>query len=124
MIRPGGTERGANLPTVNRCAMVLEPTKAYLEWAKACPESDPDLTLNELRQEGTAYLIPEVGEGPETWLKRNYAAMFEHELYAWCTDESFWPEDRSFKAFRKFFKVRFCSMVLDMGKGAIKRDGE
>ena len=112
------------LPTVNRCAVVLEPTSAYLEWAKSCPEGDEGLTLDEVREEGTVYLIPEVDAEPETWLKRNYKAMFEHELESWCTDDAFWPEDRSFKAFKGFFDIRFCSMVLDMGKGAIERDGE
>ena len=124
MISTGDAQHGADLPTVNRCAVVLEPTKTYLEWARDCPEGDPDLTLEELREESTVYLIPEVDAEPGTWLKRNYRAMFEHELWAWCTDDAFWPKDRSFTMLGKFFNVRFCSIVLDMGQSQIERDGE
>ena len=74
--------------------------------------------------EPTAYLIPEVDAEPDAWLKRNFATIFEHELYAWCVDTELWPKDRSFKAFKKFFNIRFCSMVLDMGKEPISRDTE
>ena len=68
------------------------------------------------------YLIPEMDGDFETWLQRNYQAMFEHELWAWHTDEAVWPKDRSFKAFQTLFKVRFHSVVLDMGEGPIDRD--
>ena len=113
-----------DLPDMNRFALVLEPAEAYLEWAKVYPEADPDLTLDDLCEEGTVYLIPEVEGHLEAWLKRNYKAMFECELNLWCTDDSFWPDDLSFKTFEKFFNIRFCSMVLDMGHGIIKRIDE
>ena len=121
MINTAKGEEEIILPIVNRAAVVLEPAQAYLEWARECPEALPDLTLEELCEEGTAYLIPETDADPEKWLRRNFGAMFEHELYAWYTDRAFWPKDRSFKAFKKFFKVRFCSMVLDLGKGPIEK---
>lgn len=122
MIQAGNGNDGMERPTVNRWAMVLEPTQAYLEWARECPEGDPDLTLDEVREETTVFLIPETDAGPKTWLVRNCTAMFEHELDAWCPDETFWPEARSFQVFQKFFDARFCSMVLDMGTGPIGRD--
>ena len=118
----GETDYQFGPPEVNRCAVVLEPTKAYLEWAKACPEGDPEPTLEDTCEEGTVYLIPVVDAEPDAWLKRNYEAMFKHELGAWCTDDAFWPKDRSFTAFKKFFAVKFCSMVLDMGEDEIEKD--
>ena len=123
MFRRTSGEVGIAFSIVNRAAVVLEPAQAYLEWARECPEALPDLTLEELGEEGTVYLIPETGAAPENWLRRNFVAMFEHELYAWYADQAFWPKDRSFKAFKKFFKVRFCSMVLDLGRGPIEREG-
>jgi len=124
MIHPGSGEQNADVPTVNRCALVLEPASGYLEWTRICPDPDPNLTLAELCQEGTVYLIPEVDAGPDAWLRRNYKAIFENELNGWCTDDSLWPEDRSFKVFQEFFNIKFCSIVLDMGKGAIALDNE
>lgn len=116
------TEVGPDLPTVNRAAVVLESAAGYLEWARGCPDSLPDLTMEDLGEEGTVYLIPETDTDPEAWLRRHYAPLFAHELLAWCTDEAFWPRDRSFKAFKKFFQVRFCSLVLDLGRGPIERE--
>jgi len=121
MIRRGSKDGGRDLHIVNRMAVVLEPAQAYLEWARECPEALPDLTLEDLGEEGTVYLIPETDADPENWLRRNYVPMFEHELDAWYRDQAFWPKDRSFKAFKKFFRVRFCSMVLDLGKGLIEK---
>jgi hypothetical protein len=121
MVNRAKGEEGIILPIVNRAAVVLEPAQGYLEWARECPEAIPDLTLKELGEEGTVYLIPETNDDPDKWLRRNFVAIFEHELDAWYTDQVFWPKDRSFKAFKKFFKVRFCSMVLDLGKGSIEK---
>lgn len=115
-------EEGIILPIVNRAAMVLEPAQAYLELARVCPEAIPDLTLKQLGEEGTVYLIPDTNDEPDKWLRRNFGAMFENELEAWYTDRVFWPKDRSFKAFKKFFKVRFCSIVLDLGNGSLEKD--
>jgi len=124
MVHKASKEGGIEFHIVNRAAVVLEPAQAYLEWARECPEALPDLTLEELGEEGTVYLIPETDADPESWLRRNFVPMFEHELDAWYTDQTFWPKDRSFKAFKKFFNVRFCSMVLDLGKGPIEREGQ
>jgi hypothetical protein len=109
---------GADLPMVSRSALVLEPTAAYWEWANSCPGDDPKVPPPGLGQEdeSTVYLIPQMDLGPESWLRRHFAAILEHELWAWCTDTTFWPADRSFDAFNRFFNVRFCSMVLDMGR--------
>ena len=112
----------ADLPGINRYAVVLEPTKAYVDWAGNCPDSDSDADSLESDEEGTVYLIPEVEGRFESWLKRNYKQMFEHELWSWCTDEAYWPKDRSFKAFQKFFRIRFHSVLLDLAKGPIFQD--
>ena len=112
------------LPTINRCAIVVEPTKAYHEWAKRTPEGDPNSNLSELHWENSVYLIPDMESGFEAWLKRNYAVMFEHELNSWYTDESLWPKNRSFKTFKKFFKVSFHSMVFDMCKNPLRWDDD
>ena len=120
METPGHGERSTGLPLVNRSALLVEPANAYLEWAKTCPDAEPDLTLENVGGEGTVYLIPEMYPTPDTWLRRNFKTIFEHELAAWYTDDSIWPRDCSFKAFKRYFNVRFVSMVFDMGKGALQ----
>jgi hypothetical protein len=107
--------------TINRHVLVAEPTEAFLEWAKKYPDEDPSLTLEELIEDSAAYLIPEQWSGAEAWIKKNYRRIFEEELYGWCTDRSVWPLDRSFKAFKKYFRILFCSSVIDLSKADIKR---
>ena len=49
--------------------------------------------------------------------------MFEEELNSWYTDPDMWPKDLSFKTFKKFFTVHVSTMVFDLGKGMIIKDG-
>jgi len=111
-----------NLPIINRNILVAEPTEVFLEWAKRNPDTDLELTMDELLTDSTAYLIPEQEGDAQSWLRRNFKTIFEIELDGWCTDPSRWPADRSFKAFKKYFNVRFCSTVIDLAKGEIARE--
>ena len=124
MIRTNDQNELREPPTVNRCALVLEPTAVYLAWAKGIPEEDEGLSLEDITRDSTCYLIPEIDGDPQNWLRRNCAVMFASELESWCTDESSWPEDRSFENFKRFFRVHFHSIVIDMGRDAIVRDAE
>jgi len=111
-----------NLPTINRNVLVVVLTEGFLEWARKNPDDDVTLNLEELVADSTAYLIPEQDADAESWLKRNFKAIFEIELDGWCTDPSLWPKDRSMKTFRKFFRVYYCSSVIDLGDGPIDRE--
>jgi hypothetical protein len=111
-----------NLPTINRFVLVIEPTNVFLEWARKFPDEDPTLTLDELLEDTSAYLMPQIDVDPDSWLAQNFRTIFEIELSDWSVDATLWPKDRSFKAFTEFFAVRFCSIVIDMGKGPIKRE--
>ena len=124
MISPDNTEYDDVLPLVNRAAIVLEPTETYYEWAKTCPGDSRGVSFEEVRKESMVYLIPEIDAEPDAWLKKNYMDMFEHELFAWYADKEYWPKDRSLQAFKKFFDIRFSSVVLDMGEGEIERGDE
>lgn len=44
--------------TINRMAVVVLPTEAYLAWANENPDPMPDLTRDGLRDEATVYLLP------------------------------------------------------------------
>ena len=109
------------LPTINRFAVVLLPSEEYLKWTQTCAHPDPNLTLTDLWDDPSVYLIPEV-EDLEAWLRKHYRVMFEEELSSWDTREEHWPEDRSFDAFLRFFHLIFASSVVDLGKGKIVRE--
>jgi len=114
----------AGLATINRYAVILQPTEAYLEWTKTCPDADQDMTLGRLQREATVYLIPQTDDDLKKALRRNFKPMLIEELFAWYRDENYWPKDLSFRTFRKFFQVRLASMVFDLGKRALIKEDE
>ena len=64
-----------------------------------------------------------MGTGDADWeklLKENFAVIFEHELWGWCTDPEFWPEKRTYSTFKKWFEIQVASMVLELGNGGIE----
>lgn len=105
-------------PTINRHAVVLVPTQACLDWINSCP-SDKPMTLAEIQEEPTTFLLPESRGKSEHNVRRHFKAMFEQELESWDTDPDLWPKARSFKAFERFFTVQVSTMVHDIGKGMI-----
>jgi len=113
-----------DIETINRMAVVLLPSQAYLDWTRTCPDADPNLTLQQLQREATVYLLPQTEGDPEKHLRRHFKPIFAEELFAWHTDEARWPKDLSCIAFRQFFEVRFASCVFDLSKGPIVTEGE
>ena len=113
-----------DLPCVNRNAVMVKPTQLFFEWARKTPDLQPELTLDDLRREGTVYLIPEGADDKEVNLiiKRNYSSIFEFELYGWCIDPSTWVQKRSYAKFKKWFDVEVCSMVIDLAGDLIETE--
>lgn len=110
-----------SVPTINRFAVILRPTEAYLDWTRSCPDPDSATTLESLCEESTAYLIPDKSRGPNEYLKKHYKQLFIAELAAWCLDETYWPKDLSFDAFHRFFEAQVASCVFDLGNERIVR---
>ena len=106
-------------PMLNRFAVILRPTQAYLDWTRSCPDPDPATTLANLQEESTAYLIPDASRGPAQYVKKHFRQLFAAELAAWYQDEDYWPKDLSFEAFCRFFEVQIASCVFDLGTGPI-----
>ncbi len=124
MSRSQASPQHFDLPAVNRSALLLQPTQDYVEWANSCGEG-PMFVLSEMRDDAiTVYLIPEMEIGPEAWLRQHYLPLFEHELYSWCTDPTYWPKDRSLEAFQQFFAIHFHSLVVDVGQEPITGNGD
>lgn len=110
-----------DFPTINRIAVVLVPTQACVDWINSCP-SDKPMTLAEIQEETTVYLLLESRAAPDQIVRDRFKAMFEQELNSWYTDPDLWPKDRSFSTFAKFFAVQVFTMVFDLGKGMIVRE--
>ena len=98
---------------INRAAVIVRPAQPYIDWAANLDDSG---ILPDPNDEQTVYLIPSYEDDEEAWeiLEDLYPAMFENELLGWHTDESAWPQDRSFAMFKQWFRVELHSVVEDL----------
>ena len=77
---------------------------------------DETLTLAYVREDPSAYLIPELWSREEEpkILESCYKELFEAELDSWYTDPGLWPQNRDLKMFLEWFDVEFLSGVYDL----------
>lgn len=101
---------------VSRNLVVLKPTTQFLRWLKNLPDPTDELTLDELHQDCTALLIPEVSNQVEArlYIEHIYLHLFEMELESWCRDASLWPQQRDLQTFREWIHLEVHSEVVDL----------
>jgi hypothetical protein len=107
---------------INRAALLLryrEPAVRWINDADPTP-SDGAVTLDDVNEERTVYLIDDAAaadpESLERWLKRNYAALFEMELEDWYTDTALWPQQRSYQLFHEWFDPECHTVIIDTSR--------
>ena len=90
---------------LNRSAIVVKPRQPFLDWLHTADPTSRNLSLRELVQEPTIYLIPECDteEDVRGVLQELCEEMFVEQLASWFTDESTWPVDRSIDVFCCWF---------------------
>ena len=101
---------------INRSLILLKPKQPFLDWLRALDDDDNNLTLKELSDDSTAYLVPEIWQDSDqpAILEWCYDILFEEQLESWWTDEALWPKARDLKMFLDWFEVEFHSLVLDL----------
>ena len=113
---------------LNRAAILLrmkEPAVRWINEADPSPESH-EISIKSANEEWTIYLVSdEDGDGEiavERWVKRNYKALFEDELFGWYTDPSLWPPSLTYKMFKEWFEIECHSVLRDTVDGPIFDD--
>jgi len=106
---------------LSRAALVLRYREPFLRWAAGIEAKAPAHAAG-LRDDVSVYLVPEdpLEEQETPPLTDFFVEVFEHELEDWCTDEALWPAQRDFETFQAWFEVTGQSIVLDLGRGAIR----
>lgn len=101
--------------SINRCVAIIKPKQPYLDWAHSLPDETSRFTLDELRSDCTAILLPEydLEEDGHALIREIYSEIFEMELRAWYTDDNRWPENRDYKTFLEWFDIEYHSIVVD-----------
>jgi len=102
--------------TLNRSAIVVKPKQPFLDWLHTADPTSGEISLPNLVQEPTIYLIPECDTDEEVAdvLHALCKEIFEEQLAGWYTDTSTWPRDRSFEVFCQWFDYQHHSMLVDL----------
>ncbi len=108
---------------INRCAVTIRAKEPVLAWLHSLPDYD-DMTLNEVNQETTVYLLPVYEDDAEKdgLLDQYYDLLFDEELAGWWMNEDDWPKNRNLKMFNLWFGVEFHSVVVDLEEAPLKDD--
>ncbi|MEN7530864.1 MULTISPECIES: hypothetical protein [unclassified Cupriavidus] len=104
--------------TINRSMVILLPEQPFVDWILAVdPEPPPTLSVEAVRDDASVFLLPEdaadTPENAQQWVEQRWRAMFEFMLAEWF-DESLWPATLSLDMFRKWFSVKYHSMIWDL----------
>ena len=103
---------------INRAAAIIKPKEPYLEWANRIAQSNE--SLDDLVKSSRAILIPnDAYDGMEMFLKENFLRIFEMELESWVPDKSFWPSERDYDTFTKWFDVEVYALVVDVSEAEL-----
>ncbi|MCW5588043.1 MAG: hypothetical protein KIT27_00115 [Legionellales bacterium] len=102
---------------LNRIAFVIKPTELMYEWIQTLPQDNSEITLEDIREDGTVLLLPDY-EYDEVWdyFESMAITIFENELASWTPNEDLWPSDRSLEMFREWFELEQHSLVIDLAK--------
>ena len=106
---------------LNRSVLIVKAKQPFLNWLRSL--SDPaDITLEQLNQDNTAYLLPDYtyDTEQEEILADYFDLIFEEQLAGWWKVESDWPADRDLGTFKKWFDVEFHSAILDLVDESLK----
>jgi hypothetical protein len=109
--------------TINRAIAIIKPKQPYLDWTRTLPDPS-DVSLDELRRDCTAVLLPDVADDTEVdvYLRSIYEELFTIELAAWDTNEDDWPQARDYATFRIWFDIEVHSLILDAAKTPLRRE--
>ncbi len=112
--------------SVNRCVLVIRPRQPYLDWVHSLDDEGKQVTLDDLRRDCTALLIPLVDDDDhqDEILATIFREVFEHELRAWMSDPAAWPRISDLAMFKDWFELEFCSMTMDVVGDDIETEAE
>lgn len=109
-------EGQGHLGLINRGVVIIKPKQPLVDWVNRTVPLDMPLTLEELKHDCTAMLVPDLTsrEAVLDYLDPAKPLLFEMELKGWNRDPSGWPEERTAEMFDDWFDIEVHSMVWDL----------
>jgi hypothetical protein len=83
--------------TINRSIAIIKPKQPFVDWANELPDAELKSSLKDFKTDCLSLLIPEFNTDEEAkrYIDNIYEDIFVEELYGWCTEESWFPQDRT-----------------------------
>jgi hypothetical protein len=125
LTRPDQGETEKHMRLINRTAAVIKPRQPYIDWANSFEGAAGVVSLEEVRSNATALLIPEfdcLADGRD-FLEENFALIFDNQLAAWSADSKTWPKNRDLDLFRQWFDLEVHELVYDVVEEPIEIEG-
>ena len=105
---------------INRHAIVIKPLQPFFDWLNSLnPEDD---AINEV-DEANIYLVDDDIDDIEKWLRKKFDNFFTMELNDWHTNKKEWPQKRSYKMFKQWFSIDISTMIYDMERRPVYKEG-
>ena len=106
---------------VNRAAVILWPLPPLITWINQ-RDRDFELTLEQLREEPTAYLLSDfAADNMEEELQRVYQVIWLEQLRGYYKNARL-PRRRSYEDFLEWFEPQLLSMVVDTEGAPLLRE--
>ena len=98
--------------TTNRSAIMVAPNEVYFNWAKCVMNENEIAGLSD----SEIFLIPPFStyEEAELFIRNFFDLFFQHELKKWNVSSAYWPVNRNYDLFNKWFEIRICRKVSDI----------
>jgi hypothetical protein len=108
----------------NRAAIVVKPAKPFLDWLHRVDPTSRDLSLEDIQEDPTVYLLPGAGDDAEAreCLAVFCGRIFEEQLDSWYRVASQWPKRRNLDAFERWFTWSQHSIVVDLSDGELLQE--
>lgn len=105
---------------VNRGLVIATAKEPFRQWLLSLPDPT-DVSLEEINEDRTAYLIPEFEDDDQRdrILRKFFILIFEDQLAGWWTREEDWPQKRDLRTFKKWFDLQIHSVVEDLVDGVL-----
>jgi hypothetical protein len=111
---------------INRSSFTLLAKQPFADWVASLEgkisseDGYEKLTLEQLREAGSVYLIDEVAQESDfnDLLKQSWQQMFENELNAWDEFGDYWPVISS-DNFNTWFELQTNVMTFDLSADVI-----
>ena len=101
--------------TINRSIAIIRIKQPFVDWANQLPDTEFKSSLDDFKTDCLAILIPgyQTDEEAIGYINEIYENIFIEKLYGWCTEEEWFPQDRTNEMFWQWFEVELHSIVMD-----------